>query len=614
MATNNILNTGVTPLAISQGGTSVNATPTIATASSFAAWDSNVNLPANSFIAGFATTATAAGTTTLTVGSAEQQHFTGTTTQTVVLPVVSTLTLGQSFTIYNASTGTVTVESSGANTIQVMAAGTQLIVTVILTTGTSAASWSTAYSNTSGSFGVITTGTANDLAYYQTSGTTISPLTSANNGLLVTSGSGVPSIGNAIGADIIINGVTAGRGTSNIATNTVFGAGSLTLTNTSRHMSIMGDAAGAVLTNGNDSVIIGYQALAIASVSSGDVVIGSQAMPDSAANNVVIGNLACNGSGAGSGTQVTVIGQAALTSSTSLCVGTVAIGQGTGSGGSPGGVAITSDSQSTLIGYSADSNAADPGHIIALGAYAVAEVATGATASDNGDGIAIGSPNLPMAFANGCVGFRGDFLPFQDVSSSVTTHGFWRPKINGINVFMPLFEDATLTASSVMMTDENQLPFFSDALTDGQFIIGATGAAPAAANLTAGVGISITNSANGVTIDATGGVGMAFTAVTGTTQAAASNHGYIPTNVATTTVTLPSTAAIGNVVAIQGSAIAGWVLAANTGQTIMIGAATTTTGGSLASDLASDSVWVVCIQANTVWSVYTSVSSGLTIA
>jgi hypothetical protein len=90
---------------------------------------------------GYATTATAAGTTTLTVTSANQQFFTGTTTQTVVLPVTSTLALGMSYLIKNNSTGAVTVQSSGANTVLVVAAGKYITFTCILITGTTAASW-----------------------------------------------------------------------------------------------------------------------------------------------------------------------------------------------------------------------------------------------------------------------------------------------------------------------------------------------------------------------------------------------------------------------------------------------------------------------------------------
>ena len=90
---------------------------------------------------GYATTATAAGVTTLTVTSANQQFFTGTTTQTVVLPVTSTLALGMSYFIKNNSTGAVTVTSSGANTVLVVAAGKYVTFTCILITGTTAASW-----------------------------------------------------------------------------------------------------------------------------------------------------------------------------------------------------------------------------------------------------------------------------------------------------------------------------------------------------------------------------------------------------------------------------------------------------------------------------------------
>jgi hypothetical protein len=90
---------------------------------------------------GYATTATAAGTTTLTVASGNQQFFTGTTTQTVVLPVTSTLALGMSYLIVNNSTGIVTVQSSGANAITTLDAGTSAAFTCILTSGTTAASW-----------------------------------------------------------------------------------------------------------------------------------------------------------------------------------------------------------------------------------------------------------------------------------------------------------------------------------------------------------------------------------------------------------------------------------------------------------------------------------------
>ena len=107
--------------------------------------DTSQNIYPNNNVIGYATTATAAGTTTLTLASKCQQFFTGSTTQTVLLPVTSTLSLGFSFYIVNNSTGAVTVQSSGGNTIQVMAANSTLLVTCILTSGTGTASWNARY-------------------------------------------------------------------------------------------------------------------------------------------------------------------------------------------------------------------------------------------------------------------------------------------------------------------------------------------------------------------------------------------------------------------------------------------------------------------------------------
>ncbi len=103
------------------------------------------SITATNNLSTYATTATAAATTTLIATSAYQQFFTGSTTQTVLLPVTSTLALGQAFYIVNNSSGVVTVQSSGGNTIQAMAANTVLLVTCILISGTTAASWNGEY-------------------------------------------------------------------------------------------------------------------------------------------------------------------------------------------------------------------------------------------------------------------------------------------------------------------------------------------------------------------------------------------------------------------------------------------------------------------------------------
>jgi hypothetical protein len=98
---------------------------------------------------GYETTATAAGTTTLTVSSAHQQFFTGSSSQTVVLPVTSTLALGLGYTITNNSTGVVTVQSSGLNNIINIPSKATVKFVCILTSGTTAASWSYSFEGSS---------------------------------------------------------------------------------------------------------------------------------------------------------------------------------------------------------------------------------------------------------------------------------------------------------------------------------------------------------------------------------------------------------------------------------------------------------------------------------
>ena len=96
---------------------------------------------------GYTATATAAGTTVLTNTSTQYQLFTGTLTQTITLPVTSTLTTGWSFHIVNASTGNLTVNSSGGNLVATVIPGTTVMVTCILTSGTTAASWEFGYTD-----------------------------------------------------------------------------------------------------------------------------------------------------------------------------------------------------------------------------------------------------------------------------------------------------------------------------------------------------------------------------------------------------------------------------------------------------------------------------------
>lgn len=147
----------------------------------------------------------------------------------------------------------------------------------------------------------------------------------------------------------------------------------------------------------------------------------------------------------------------------------------------------------------------------------------------------------------------------------------------------------------------------------GQILIGTTASDPSAATLTPGSNITISSVSGAITISATGFAGFAYNDVSGTTQAAAVNNGYIISNSAQTTVTLPATAAEGSVIAVQGKGAAGWILTANTGQTIHLGNTASTSGGTLTSTNLWDAVEVVCVTANTTWAVKSAVGN-LTVA
>jgi hypothetical protein len=134
--------------------------------------DASGNITYNNLVRAYTTTATAGGTTTLTVTSTYYQFFTGTLTQTIVLPVTSTLTLGQTFYFENSSTQAITVQSSGLNNVIILAPNTTALVTCILTSGTTAASWAVLYVGLSTASGKVLN-VSNNLTLAGTDGTTL---------------------------------------------------------------------------------------------------------------------------------------------------------------------------------------------------------------------------------------------------------------------------------------------------------------------------------------------------------------------------------------------------------------------------------------------------------
>lgn len=115
------------------------------------------------------------------------------------------------------------------------------------------------------------------------------------------------------------------------------------------------------------------------------------------------------------------------------------------------------------------------------------------------------------------------------------------------------------------------------------------------------------------TVAFVGDADFTWSTISGTTQLAVVDSGYVVGNAALTTITLPATMAVGQSIGIEGLGAGGWVLTANTGQTIKIGTTTTSSAGSLASVASSDNVYITCIVQDTTWRVRTTNSAGLTV-
>lgn len=138
---------------------------------------------------------------------------------------------------------------------------------------------------------------------------------------------------------------------------------------------------------------------------------------------------------------------------------------------------------------------------------------------------------------------------------------------------------------------------------NGEIPIGAGSSSnPVLATITAGTGIAVTNGAGSITI-ATSGSGTTWTEVTGTSQALAVNNGYIANNAGLVTLTLPTTAALGDTIYILGKGAGLWRIAQNASQFINIVSTSTTTGvgGSLTATEQFDCITVRCTTANNGW-------------
>jgi len=175
----------------------------------------------------------------------------------------------------------------------------------------------------------------------------------------------------------------------------------------------------------------------------------------------------------------------------------------------------------------------------------------------------------------------------------IGTAGTAKCTITGISGVTPATAGAKVT-----ITDSNGQMGTLAAMTNGQLVIGSTGANPALGQLQPGPGIAISSGAGTITVSAWGG-GVSWTEETVNLNFTV-NKGIIANKAGLLTVTLPATAAIGDILEITGiNTAVGWRIAQNANQQIHVGAASTAAGvgGYVESTAIRDSIKLVCVVA-----------------
>ena len=372
-------------------------------------------------------------------------------------------------------------------------------------------------------------------------------------------------------------------------------AGSIAVTNTSNNTTAVGNSALTSITTGNDNVAVGNSALALVTTSNNNVAMGTRAASYvTGDNNTAIGFDALRGfaPGSASGIRNTAVGSVAGISNNNgnenVYIGFYA---GLSSTGGSENVVVGSQafvsanaSQNVVIGYQAGFASTGFTACTVVGKFALNNTNTGLY-------------NLMLGYGSGT-----NFTGAESSNICLHSDGVLADS-NTLRIGQSTGAgNRQLNRAFICGIDNVNVGSVAKVLTMASDQIGT-------ATITAGAGISVTPGANTITIATTNGV--AWTEVTGASQAMAVDSGYIANNAGLVTLTLPATAVVGDRIRIAGKGAGGWRCGQNAGQTINFGNTATTAGvaGYIDSTNQYDALELLCITANTTWVALSSVGN-----
>ncbi len=442
-----------------------------------------------------------------------------------------------------ASNGGIFYSTASAGAIL---AGTATADRVLLSGASTTPAWSTAtYPSTT---------TINQLLY-SSSANTIAGLATANSSILVTSGTGVPSLSTTLPFTLPVS--SGGTGNTTFTAYSVICAGT---TATGIFQNVVGvGSSGQVLTSAGASALPSWQTPTSGTVTSVSGTVNEITVTSPTTTPVI--SIAS-----------TYVGQTSITT-----LGTVTSGTWNASiiPLQYGGTSANLTASNGGIFYST----ASAGAILAGTATADRVLLSGASTSPIWS-----TATYPVSTTINQILY----------SSSANT-------IAGL----------ATTNQAVLTTGTTGIPVLTSLALNGEIIIGSTAGAPAAATLSAGAGISITNGSNSITIAATSG-GFTWTNVTGSTQALLAENGYITDNSGGVTYTLPASGSLGDEIKIMGK-LGISTIDQNANQQILIATASSTvgTGGSVNGNNLGDCITLICITSGTssVWRAESSIGN-----